>query len=258
MSVFSDVGATFTRWRVWFLLGNQDISLRYRRSIIGPFWISLSLGAMVLGMGLLYSQIFTADIGTYLTWLGASFLVWILVSSMINEGCAVAMEAESQLRSVPLPLPVLAARMLHRNFVIFLHNTIVITVLMAMFGYRPGMELLYAPAGLAVLLMIGYFATLILAPLCLRFRDVPQIIGNMLQIVFFITPIIWMPSQGRVNPLIIQFNPFHHMLEIVRAPILGAPPTELNWIVTLSMLGGLMLISMVVLGLTRRRIFVWL
>lgn len=258
MGVFSDIGAAFARWRIWFLMGNQDISLRYRRSIIGPFWISLSLGAMVLGMGILFSQIFATEVATYLTWLGASFLVWILLSSMINEGCMIAMEAEGQLRSISLPLPVLAARMVHRNLVIFLHNTIVIAILLAMFGYRPGLELLYAPAGLVVLLFIGFFAAIVLAPISLRFRDVPQIVTNVMQIVFFITPIIWMPSQGRVNPLIVQANPFHHMMEIVRAPILGTAPTAMNWIISLSVLGGLMVVALIVLGATRRRIFVWL
>lgn len=258
MSVLSDFGATFTRWRVWFLMGNQDISLRYRRSIIGPFWISLSLGAMVLGMGLLFSQIFETDVATYLTWIGVSFLVWILISHMITEACTAAIEAERQLRAVSLPLPVLSARMVHRNLVIFLHNALVIAVLLAMFGYRPTTAMLYAPAGLAALLAIGFFAANALAPICLRFRDVPQIVTNLLQIIFFITPIIWMPTQGRVSPLIVHANPFYHMLEVVRAPLLGQPPTTLNWIVTLSVLGVTILVSLIVLGATRRRIFVWL
>jgi ABC-type polysaccharide/polyol phosphate export permease len=258
MSVFADFGAALSRWRVWFLMGNQDIALRYRRSVIGPFWISLSLGAMVLGMGILYSQIFQVELATYLTWVGSSFLVWILVSTMIGEGCQIAMEAEPQLRSVAIPLPVFAARMVHRNFVIFLHNAVIIAVLLGMFGYRPGFELLFAPLGVAVLLFIGFFGAIALAPICLRFRDVPQIITNVLQIVFFVTPVIWMPTQGRVNPLLIEANPFHHMLEIVRAPILGSQPSVLNWAVTLGLLAGLMLVSFVTLALTRRRIFVWL
>lgn len=256
--VFSDIAATFAQWRVWFLMGNQDISLRYRRSIIGPFWLSLSLGAMVLGMSILFGQIFQVDLATYLTWVGVSFLVWILLSTMITEGCAIAMEGEPQLRSVPIPLPVFAARMAHRNLVIFLHNALVIAVLIAVFGYRPGLELLFAPLGLVVLLFVGYFGALVLAPICLRFRDLPQIVANILQIAFFITPIIWMPSQGRVNPLIVQANPLYHLLELVRAPILGAQPTALNWTVALSILGGLMIAALIVLGLTRRRLFVWL
>lgn len=254
----ADLGATVSQWRTWFLMGNQDIGLRYRRSVIGPFWISLSLAVRVSGLALLYGQVFGQEYRPYLVWLGTSFLVWFLMSAMISEGCQVAIEADSQLRSIPIPLPVLAARMVHRNFVIFLHNMIVIAGLFALFGYAPQLTIVWAPAGLLVLLAFGFSLSLVLAPLCLRFRDITQIIANVVQISFFLTPILWQPSQGRVDPAFVNFNPFYHLIELVRAPVLGTLPTQANWAVSLGLLGLTVTLAYISLSVSRRKMFTWL
>ena len=153
----SDYGAVFGRWRTWFLMGNQDIHMRYRRSLLGPFWISLSMAVMVLGMALLYGRIFQQEFHEFLYWLSCSFLLWFFVSGMISDGMQIAIEAESQLRSVPIPLPVLAARMVHRNVVIFLHNAVVIAALMVLFGHTLSAVTLMALPGIAVLIGVGFF-----------------------------------------------------------------------------------------------------
>lgn len=254
----SDYGAVFGRWRTWFLMGNQDIHMRYRRSLLGPFWISLSMAVMVLGMALLYGRIFQQEFHEFLYWLSCSFLLWFFVSGMISDGMQIAIEAESQLRSVPIPLPVLAARMVHRNVVIFLHNAVVIAALMVLFGHTLSAVTLMALPGIAVLIGVGFFAALVLGPLCLRFRDIAQVVSNLMQIAFFLTPIIWKPDQGRVPAIIVEANPFYHLIEIVRAPLLGHWPTRLDWIVSLGALGALTFLSLVTLTMARRKIFIWL
>ncbi|NWG53845.1 MAG: ABC transporter permease [Hydrogenophilaceae bacterium] len=258
VSVLSDFGAVVSRWRTWFLMGNQDISMRYRRSVIGPFWISFSLAAMVSGLALLYGQILGQEYSAYLVWLGVSFLVWFLLSAMIGEGCQVAIEAEAQLRSIPIPLPVLVARMVHRNFIIFLHNVIAIAGLLAIFGYAPTEDILIAPAGVAVILAFGFFAALILAPLCLRFRDFTQIIASLLQISFFLTPILWEPTQGRVDPVFYVFNPLYHLIELVRAPVLGSQPSVTNWAVSLSLIAVLAALAYISVAISQKKMFTWL
>lgn len=256
--VIGDVAAVFTRWRIWWLLGLQDISMRYRRSVLGPFWISLSMAAMVFGIGFLYSQIFNTEFKAYLAFLGAGFLVWGMISANMVEGCSTLIDAEAHLRSVRLPASVLSARLVWRNFVIFLHNFVVIALVLLYAGIEPTPALALAPFGLAVIALFGFFASLALGPLTLRFRDISQIVANFMQIMFFVTPVIWMPSQGRIDSIWVESNPLFHLIELVRAPLLGAYPTANDWVWSLATLGAVGLAALAVDAATRRKVFLWL
>lgn len=232
--------------------------MRYLRSKIGPFWISISLAAMVTGLALLYSQIFAIEFHDYLFWLACSLLVWTLVAGMVTEASGVLVESENTLRNIPISQSVLATRMVYRQLIIFGHNILVIAALMAIFGFRPTWSIFLAIPGLVLLLIMGLFYALMVMGFCLRYRDVSQVINSIIQIMFFMTPIIWQPSQGRVSPIYIQANPFYHMIELVRAPLLGHPPQLLSWIVCLSITLGLAIISVLAVARTRGRIFLWL
>jgi ABC-type polysaccharide/polyol phosphate export permease len=253
-----DFGDTVRRWRTWFLLGNQDIYLRYKRSILGPFWISVSLAAMCGGMALLYSQIFVIPYDEYLPFLASGLLAWMLLSQMMLEASGVLIESEGPLRNVRIAQPILVMRMVYRNFLTFLHNLIVIVGMLLLLGLDVGFVTLWALPGVGLVLALGFFYALALGPLCLRFRDISQIISAIMQIVFFLTPIIWRPSQGRVSPEFVENNPFYHIIELIRAPMLGHAPTEQNWIVGLGILGALVVAAVVSLALSRQKVFLWL
>ena len=257
-TVITDFGDTFSRWRTWFLLGNQDIYLRYKRSLIGPFWLSISLAAMCGGMALLYSQIFVISYQESLPWLATSLLVWMLLSQMMLEGGGVLMESEGPLRNVRIAQPILVMRMVYRNLLIFLHNLITILALLLITGHQLNMITVLALPGLMAVLAVGFFYSLAIAPLCLRFRDISNVVATIMQIVFFMTPIIWRPEQGRVASEFVFWNPFYHIIEVVRAPLLGLAPTAQNWTVTLSAIVVLGALGLISLASTRRRIFLWL
>lgn len=258
LSYANDLSAVFSRWRIWFIMANQDIALRYKRSVIGPFWISISLAATVAGLSLLYGQLFQREFKEYILFLGSGLLVWRLISDVIHEGCLGAVEASPHLRSIHMPMSVIAARIVHRNAIVFLHNAVVIVGMFVIFGHLPGPAFAIAPLGFALLLLIGFFGAQVLGPLCLRFRDLTQIVSNIIQIAFFLTPILWSPDQGRVQSWIVEFNPFYHMIELVRAPIRGHLPTELNWMVSFGVLAVCASLAFLSVSLSRKKMFLWL
>jgi ABC-type polysaccharide/polyol phosphate export permease len=148
--------------------------------------------------------------------------------------------------------------MVARNVVIFAHNLVVVLVLMLYFQTPPTPALAMVIPGFFVVTLLGFFAAQVLAPLCLRFRDISQIIANGVQLAFFVTPIIWPPNQGRVSELIVHANPFFHLIELVRAPLLGNFPTMANWVVSLSLVGGFAIAAVIVGAMSRKRLFLWL
>lgn len=232
--------------------------MRYKRSVIGPFWISLTMASMVLGLGLMYSQVFGIDFREYLAWLGAGFLIWGFIGTGLTEACGTALEAESHLRSVNIPIPVLAARVVWRNAIVFLHNLLVICIVLIIAGKMVTPALIWLPAGLGVLMLLIFFASVFLGTLTLRFRDVTQIVANVIQVLFFLSPILWMPSQGRLSSAWVDYNPMYHLLEIVRGPLLGYQPSIQNWIWSLSIVGVLAIAAFAVSAGTRRKIYLWL
>jgi ABC-2 type transport system permease protein/lipopolysaccharide transport system permease protein len=108
------------------------------------------------------------------------------------------------------------------------------------------------------ILAIGYFLAIVLGPLCARFRDIPLVVQSAMQVTFFLTPIFWMPSAVSHRPMFTHANPFYHLIELVRAPMLGAPASAVNWQVSLWLCAMLALLAVGVVAATRRRLTLWL
>ena len=111
--------------------------------------------------------------------------------------------------------------------------------------------------GLALLLATSVWVALLLGTICARFRDVPQIAASLMQVAFFLTPIIWQPEQIGDRLIFVQINPFFHFIELIRAPLLGNTVTALTWAVTLAITLGGWLGTLLFYRLFRARIAYW-
>ena len=258
MGVLEDFLAIATRWRTWFLMANQDLALRYKRSVIGPFWISIAMAVMILGIGVLFAQVQRIETTSFLIFLGTGLLAWTLISTCVNEGAGLIIEAEGHLRNVTLPIPLLAAKVVYRNLAIFGHNALVVGGLLLLLGAHPGPHLWQSGLALVVYVLLGVFVGVTLGPVCARFRDLPLLVSNLMQFAFFLTPIFWVPHSGLDRSVWLETNPFYHLIEIFRAPLLNEPVSELSWTVSLCILAGAAFAAMVSLSLTRRRVYLWL
>jgi ABC-type polysaccharide/polyol phosphate export permease len=239
-------------------MANQDIMMRYRRSVLGPFWISIATAVLVLGIGTLYAGIQNQDPQEFLTYFGWGQIAWLLLSSMIIDSTQAVLESEGHMRSVSVPLPMLCARIVQRNFVIYMHNAVVIGIMVAIFHKFPSPIGLLALPGLLLYCVLGFMAGLLLGPICARFRDLTQVIVSVVQMVFFLTPIFWVAGAPGSRPIVVDLNPFYHLLEIVRRPLLGDFPTTTNWAVSLGVLLLVTILGFATFGATRRKIFLWL
>lgn len=258
IGALSDFAVGIMRWRTSYNLGVQDIALRYQRSVLGPFWISASLLATILALAYVFSAVFQQELGDYIAFLAAGLLAWQLMLTLITESCASVMEHAAYLQNVRMPVNVIAGRLVIRNAIIFLHNAVLVLAVLLVFGENITSTAWLAFAGLGLILLLGYFLVMVLGPICARFRDVPQAVQSIMQIVFFLTPIFWMPSSVDERPMFTNANPFYHFVELVRAPLLGHHPTTLNWQVALWTCAAAAVAAMVSTEMTRKRLNLWL
>jgi lipopolysaccharide transport system permease protein len=254
----ADVLGGLRLWRLAWALGWLDIRLRYRGSMLGPFWLTISTGVMVGALGVLYSTLFKLDLREYLPFLALSQVLWGFLAALVSEACTVFTDAEGVIRSVRMPFFVFSLRALIRNAIALGHNIVVIVVVFAIFSMWPGVGALMALPGLLLWGVDALALTLILGAFCARFRDIQPIVNSVMQIAFFITPVIWKPNQlGAASIDRLAFNPFFDLLEIVRGPILGSVVADTTWIGALVYSMALCAVSWAFFVRARGRVTVW-
>ena len=242
---------------LWGMLGWQDIRRRYRRSVLGPFWLTISMGVLVAALGTLYGMLLRVEIEHYAPFLALGFIVWTLISGVIIDGCNAFISAEGIIKQVGLPLSVHVYRLLWRNLLILCHNAVVFVIVASIFGVWPGWAGLLAVPGLALLCLNGIWAGLLLGIISARFRDVPPIVASVVRILFFVTPIIWMPELMPGRAFVLDFNPFYHLVEVVRAPLLGQVPGLVSWVVVSCITLGGWIVAFEFFRRYRSRIAYW-
>ena len=257
-AAINDIRRGFAQRELWAYLGWQDIKQRYRRSVIGPLWITLSMAVTAAGLGLLYSQLFNIPVGTFLPYLTVGFIVWNFMLGCMVEGSDTFIANEGLIKHLPAPLTVYALRTVWRLALMFAHNLLVYLVVVAIFfgdltqdGYtltpggtpQPGLDwtvVLGIPA-FALIAVNGTWVALLFGIISTRYRDIPQVISALTQLLFFVTPIVWpvdiltekFKDTGSWQVLVAELNPLYHFIQILRAPLIGSEQSWRHWAVAL-------------------------
>lgn len=241
-------------------LAKADIRRRYRRSTLGPFWITLSTGIMIATIGAIFGNIFKSSISEFLPFIAVGLILWSFVSSVVNESCTVFPSSEATIRQLPLPLFIHVERMIFKNLLIFFHNIIIFPIVCLIVGKPINFVSLISVIGLLVVTVNLGWVSLLLGMVCTRFRDLTQIVASILQIAFYVTPIIWLPNllRARGSAFFLDTNPLYHLMELVRAPLLGNYPTALNWIVSLTLMFLGWSVTVFLYNRYKKRIAYWL
>jgi ABC-2 type transport system permease protein/lipopolysaccharide transport system permease protein len=217
-------------WALWGKLGWNDILQRYRRSLLGPLWLTASMAIMVISLGLVYSKIFKTELRDFMPFLCVGLLIWGYISAILSAAGTLFTGAESYIKQIRLPYSVYVLRFMWSNVIIFAHNFVIYFGILIYFQIWPGSVALYAIPGFLLVTLNGALASMYLGMMSARFRDIPQIIASFIQIAFFVTPIMWKPELLGEHASIMDFNPFFHLIEITRGPLLGQMPSVVNYL----------------------------
>lgn len=220
----TDLAEGFRQYPVWSTFGWQDIRQRYRRSVLGPLWITLTMAVTIAGMGPLYAELLKIDASDFIPWLALGLIAWGIISGVILEGCTTFSGADNMIRSVRMPLSLHAFRMIYRNLLIFCHNIFAYLPFALYLGITPTWLWLMALPGLLLILIAAFPVSLILGILCARFRDLQQIVASIVQLAFFLTPILWKPELLGPRQFIANYNPLFIFIDLLRGPVYGYLP----------------------------------
>jgi len=258
-AAFNDLREGIRNWPIWARLGWQEVKRRYRRTVFGPFWATISIGMFIGGMSFIWAPLFNTSVATYLPWLTTGLVSWALISSLINEGTGTYTSGVSIITTLNFPYSILNFMVIWRNIIVFFHNVVIVVIVVLVLKVPITFSTLLIIPGLAIVAVNGIWITMILGMVSARYRDVPQLVGNLTQILMFVTPVFWLTaSLGDRGHKVTQGNYVFHLVEILRQPMLGQSPTFMNYAVTIVGAFVGLLFAFFLFALFRRRIPYWL
>ena len=243
-----------------WMLAWQDIVQRYRRSTLGPFWVTLSRAILIAAIAAIFGPIFGRQQAEYLPFLASGLILWSFVTGTLSDGCTAFTSSEALMKQLPLPLFTHHLRAWIRNGMILAHDLLILPIVFSWYGIAPEWRTLWVIPGIALLSLSLLSTGLILGILCTRYRDMPQMVASLLRVSFYMTPIMWLPDllgTGR-RALLMWLNPFYHYLEIVRGPLLGTTPSLTSWLVAGTITVSSCVVAVVLFNSKRKRIVFWL
>ncbi|HVA15187.1 MAG TPA: ABC transporter permease [Stellaceae bacterium] len=214
---------------LWTAMAMQDIRLRYRGSLLGPFWITLSTAVMVGVMGVIYPHLFHTDVRSYLPFLAIGIVVWQFIQTVIIDSCQVFLDAQGVILQAPLPFSIHVYRMVARNFIVLAHNLVIIPAVLVILRVPIGLSALQIVPALTLIAINGVWLGILFGMISARFRDIPPIVASVVQVLFFITPIFWSPEVLGKWERLFELNPIFAAIDVIRAPLLGKAPVFLSW-----------------------------
>ncbi|MBR0967886.1 ABC transporter permease [Bradyrhizobium diazoefficiens] len=255
-----EILAQVTRPDRWGTLAVMDISLRYRRTVIGPLWITLTLGATIVSVGSVYATLFKQDIAGFLPLFAIGLVVWTLIATTLQEGSSIFVTSGHLIKAVPAPLIVHVLQMIARNVLILAHHLVIVVLLYIVLPWPLHWTMLLAVPGLAILLITLLGASVALGMLCARFRDIGSAIVSGLQFIFFLTPIIWNEDavRGTAFHWLVRINPFATLIDLVRRPLLSQPTDPAQWLLGLVYAAVVAAIGIGCYARYRHRVAYWL
>ncbi|OZE38069.1 sugar ABC transporter permease [Rhodococcus sp. 05-2254-5] len=263
---FGDLRTGFNQRELWLHLGWQDIKQRYRRSVIGPFWITIATGVQAIAMGLLYSVLLDIDLREFLPHVTVGLIIWNLISAAILEGGDVFVANEGLIKQLPSALSVHVYRLVWRQLLLLGHNLLIYVIIIAIFWPPGGLHwtVIFAIPALVLILLNAVWVSILFGIIATRYRDIAPILGSFVTLMFFMTPIVWttsglqqMGGEAANRAKLVEINPLFHYLDIIRAPLIGEDQQAYHWYIVLGFTVVGWALAIVALKKYRARVPYW-
>jgi len=223
-----------TNLRTSFAWAWLDMKCQYRRSKIGPFWETINVTVMILGLAIVLSGLFGGNAGDLIGYIGLGIIIWSAISGLVLDGCVTFVRNANHILTSNISVDLYVGRTVFKALITFGHHIVLYLAGLAI-GFVPiSWTSLLAILGVAILFINGFWLVIMLALVCARFRDVELIVRNLLQLAFLMTPVFW--NYHQIAPhrrFIIDYNVLFHFIEVIRLPLLGELPSGHTYLAVL-------------------------
>jgi len=246
--------------RVGSHLGFQEVKQINRRSRLGQWWITLGTATLIGTIGFVFGLIFRVDVQTYLPYLAIGIVLWNYLSGQLSEASFVLIQSEALIKQLTLSPWVYATKVSAKMILLFGHNLLIIPVVLLATGNYPTLAILLLLAAVPVIVLTLNSLGMLIAIVSLRFRDVPPMVGSILNVLFYLTPVMWFADsiKSSLAHFLLGLNPFYHLVQIFRLPLLGELPTPENWLISISMCVVVSITANLVVARNRKRLVFWI
>jgi len=247
-----------THYKIWFLLGWLDIKQRYVGSLLGPLWITFNMCILLTAFSLIYSRLLHQDLAHYIPYLCSGLLIWTYISAIFIESGDMFCINRIYIHQIRLPFLVYLYRIICRNTIILLHNSVVLLVVIFYFKIHITWNTLLIIPGYFLVTLQLLLISLLIGMLGARFRDIPPILTSFIQVLFFVSPITWIPNLIGENSMLIRANPITYFMDLTRSPLLGIAPALRSWEIIIAMIVCSLIIIIPIFLIKRRQIPFWI
>ncbi|SET37497.1 lipopolysaccharide transport system permease protein [Thorsellia anophelis DSM 18579] len=257
-----DIYSSVKNYKISYSLAYYSLKQQYRRTFLGVFWITINLSILITVVGFVFSNILVGDKNAYIISITIGLVFWRFITGMLNDGSVGFIIASPLIKQIPLPLFGHALKVLLRQLIILAHSILLIPIILVITGSPVSLIgiFVYLPIGLILLSLNLLWMALFLGVISTKFRDIVQFTSNMLQLGYYITPIIWIPGmiKDRLPALVLNLNPFYHLIELVRQPLIIGRIEIIHLILALSMLILGWILTLIIFSKYRAKISLWL
>jgi ABC-type polysaccharide/polyol phosphate export permease len=213
-----------------------DTKARYKKSVLGPFWPTLTNLLGVVGLSLVWGSLMNQDMHTFVPQLAIGLVTWQLISGVLMDGPTCFARQAAMIRNVAVPAWFFASRLLARHLINFLHNAAILIGVMLYYEVPVTIETWLFVPGLLMVALNLYWILHMLGLAGARFRDIEHLVSGIVPMLFFISPVIYRADRLPPGLNLVWLNPFSYMIEAMRAPLLGYSVHPDTWIILLGML----------------------
>ena len=248
-------------WAIRFgmQLGLNDFKLANRRSRLGQLWSTIGVAIRIVAIGFVFGLFLTQDRGQYFHHVATGILAWTFISTALTTGSTAYLDGRNYVHGMATPKFGFPIRTTVREALLILQNLMLIPLIYLLAPRELSWSMLLFPFGfaLAALATLGMAAMVALA--VARFPDFAPLFSSAVGVLFFVTPIIWEPAalDGQLAHFLLGLNPFYHLLQVMRLPLMGVLPTDINWALSALSAVAFPLISIWLVSRFRNRIGFW-